>query len=138
MTRNIIKDGFTVEARINPVSNLHEGLDFSFRPMLPEEYEEAEANIDPEKPREIIHIIAKWLKVKLATWSEVDKDGNEAPITFENIRCLQPTLLRRLYRIVAGSEAHDLPIKGSPESQQNYLDTIGKPQGAALLETVGN
>jgi len=138
-TRNIIDDGFTLPGRIDPVAGLHEGLTFRFRPMLAEEFEEIEEAKEGMKARPGIHLVAKAIAKHVCEWSEVDENGKPRPINFENVRRLH-SMLPRLYRIVAGRDASDLPDEESStaEERSEYLDSLGEAPDVRLVESQGN
>lgn len=137
-TNNLIRDGQTRRARINPEAGLHEGLEFAYRPMLPEEVERADFEIDKqekkEKPEGMSHVVSGELAKRLVEWSE------EAKPTFESVRRLPQPLLIRAFRIVQRREASDLPDRPSGEEADEYLaDLIGdKGPDAKRDDDAGN
>lgn len=107
MSRNLIRDGYTRETTIKPVtSGLFEPLSVSFRPMLPAQHEEMSRAIDRATTGEAaIAAVCSHVAPQLATWSEVDEQNRPIPVTIENLRRLPPPLLSRLRSVVSGFEA---------------------------------
>lgn len=107
-TKNIYRDGQTIDSYVAPVEGLHQGLTFKRRPMLAEEVEETESQIAKATPRQAVEIVVLTVTAKLVEWSEVTDDGKAAAITAGNVARLPYQLLNRVYRIVAGLTAGDL------------------------------
>lgn len=110
MSRNVIRDGYTRPAKINPEQGAHDGIEFRYRPMLPDEFEETEDALDRKPPRERISVMAKAVAAHLDEWSEVDEQERPVPITPANVGRLPWALLRMMYHIMGGiARSDDVP-----------------------------
>jgi len=138
MTRNVIDDGFTRPGKIAPVHDLHDGLEFKFRPMLPRTYEETEDLLEKAKPDKKIALIGKALADHLVDWSEVDGNDKPRPIDRDACERLQPALQRRLYWIVSGREAGDMPENANADEVDDYLAASSEPPVVAIEASEGN
>lgn len=137
-TRNVIDDGFTKPGRIEPVPNLHQGMEFTYRPMLQEQFEALEDQIQKSPPGPAVVLMCQALAKQLVAWSEVDADGKPLPITPDRCRRLQPMLMVRLYRIINGRDPGDMPLEATADEQDEYLASLGQVPAERLVESGGN
>lgn len=141
MGSNVIRDGQTRRGYIAAVEQFYDAVEFSYRPMLPEDVEavEAEANKPGTDPKKGARIIAAATQKHLVSWSEVEGEGKTpAPIDFETVRRLRYPVLLKLYRIVAGLQAGDPPPDPKTIHEKSYGDQLlaeaeGKNPGQEVL-----
>ena len=133
MSKNIIRDHHTRDGYLEPDPGRHEGMEFSFRPMLPEQVETVEAYVTANSQRDPVktaHCVAGNVAKQLTAWSEVDDAGKPEPIHFENVRRLPFPVLNRLYRIIALLQAPDLKPGATSAAAGDYVETL-------IAETTG-
>ncbi len=105
---NYIDDGYTEDGYIAAIPGLHGEFRFTFRPMLVAERSTVLGKhvLDlPESQQDIT--FAKAMASRLKSWSLVDKNGKPVPINQDVAMRLKPALFRRLFAIIAGTEAAD-------------------------------
>ncbi len=125
MSQNIIRDGYTRKAYIEPVERLHEELRFDYRPMLGEEVETIEQAVGNAESKAKGNLIAcHSLAKQIQSWSEVDEIGEAVPVSAENVRRLQPTLRIVLYLIVSGARATDPIPSSTPNEDDAYITSL--------------
>ena len=142
MSKNIIEDGYTREGYIEAWEGVHDEMDFTYRPMLPNEVTRLERALEKSTDGSHGDIIAGVLAKKLETWSEVDKDGEAILIDFKTVRRLPWLILATTSNIVKGTRASDLrksevDTDASEDNDtiiDNILGTDPKPEGQKLLE----
>ena len=138
---NIIRDGYTQRGYIAAVDGLHDAVQFEYRPMLPEEVEftEAEVNRIGGDPKKAVRLVAAQVQRHLVSWDQKDADAKDADITFDNVRRLRYPVLNKLYKIIAGLVASD-PLPGGTERDERdevtaiIAEAAGQPPGHAALE----
>lgn len=134
-SRNVIlKDGFTLSAKVAGVPGHYDAMEFDFRPMLQEDFEEIDekATAMPGKMRTVA--IAEELSRRVKAWSEVDEDGKPVPINATTMR--RHPLLTKIYRIVARLEPYDptAATLESTEETQKFVE-VAPP---AEIDPAGN
>jgi len=124
MSRNVIQDGYTKSARINAVPRLHESIEFTFRPMLPEDVEDLSAKVRKLQgdAKKMTLMIADAVSKHLTEWSEVDATDKPLPISVNNCRRLPYPLLGGLRYIIEGIRAGDAPEDGKDGGNDDELD----------------
>jgi hypothetical protein len=129
-TRNVITDGYTRRAYVRPEPGIHDGMLFTYRPMLPEHVEELEATCLKAAALDKIRMMAAALagggnlKPYVLKWSEVDEEGKPRPVTFDHMRRLNYLLLADIKRVVTGFYAGD-PIPGATKTEQDrYAEAL--------------
>ncbi len=151
-TQNVMDDGYTKSGYIARPdgfdADLHEGLDFQFRPMLVQETEELVHAMNrlvvSGEPVKATLLEALNLSKRIVSWSEVDKNGKPREITLDSVRSLPPTLYRRVRNIiagVAGSDPRPNQATNAPQTDlEKELDLAlkGKPPVDAVEGDVKN
>lgn len=137
-TRNLIEDGFTKPGRVSPEDGLHEGCEFTYRPLLREHFLAVEAKREDANPEEDAALMSSVLAKQVQSWSEVGQNGQSVPLTTANCRRIPLVLGRRLYGIVCCYEASDLPLQTTAEEQSDYLDSLSQPSTDPVEESAGN
>jgi len=138
MASNIIRDGYTRKATINAVPGQYEGLEISYRPMLPEQVDAVSGTMADKRAakdyRGAAVFCAKALAKHVVEWNEVDPDGKPVPITAENVARLPARLFKRLFDDVSGYDSGDGPTENAPPAERDeYLTELmeatatGKP-----------
>lgn len=108
MSRNVIRDGQTRRAALKPVPRQHDGLVFSYRPMLAADFQVSEAAIgEVRRPEDGVKVLAKVLADHIKEWSEEDEKGNPLPITQKNWERMPYGMMRQVYMICAGFTPSD-------------------------------
>lgn len=138
---NVIRDGYTQKGFIEAVEGLHEAVQFEYRPMLPEQVEltEAEVNKLGADPRKAVRLVAAQVSQHLIGWDQKESGGSEAPVDFETVRRLRYQVLNKLYKIIAGLIASD-PLPGATKQEQGddataiIAEAEGKKPGQESLE----
>jgi hypothetical protein len=130
VTSNVIDDGYTRDdGYIGALPGIHEGLAFSYRPMLPEKVEELDGLVANAGDEDKIRLIAMSLAGSadgkqpgyVLKWSEVDRKTKQPkPLTFEHMRRLPYQLLRDVRRVVTGFLASD-PLPNATDVQTSEL-----------------
>jgi len=136
MSRNIINDGYTTEGYIEAAEGLHDELSFRYRPMLPEDVEATDAEVNRRTDsKKTVHLFVAQVQRHLVDWSEVDDKGTAVPITFENVRRLGYVPFNRLYMIISGQQATDLRPGATDKEGKNYADAIIAEAGGEPVST---
>lgn len=107
MSRNLIRDGYTRKGYVAPVARQHEGLRFTYRPMLPGEWAEIMDRVQGRKPRERTAIYATELAKRILWWSEVDGSDAPVPVSPSNVVLLPVPLWTAVLDVVVGIRASD-------------------------------
>jgi len=101
-TSNIIRDGYTRSGSIPPVPGQHDGLDFEYRPMLPEELDLITKLRDDRDVPALHQAIREAVADHLHSWSEWDEQRScSAEITPEAVGQLPPVLFWDVYAVIA-------------------------------------
>jgi len=123
--KNIIRDGYTRTAKLEPRPGLHDGLSFRFRPMLAHQVDAVTDSVrkcrDRGQYQEARLVVARAMEKQLAEWDESADDGAPVPIKASEIALLPPAMLTRLFDIVSGFDPGDLPTDATDEEQDEYL-----------------
>ncbi len=110
-TSNLLSEGFVKVGNIAPVTLLHEGLLFEYRPMLGEEVlavDDAQDRLREQgEPEKSLHLVCAAIAKHIAKWSET------GPVSVDTVRRLPLPLIRRVHRIIAQTEPSD-PQEGAP------------------------
>jgi hypothetical protein len=105
----IINDGYTQPGYIAAVAGVHDALDFSYRPMLPEERDEF-TRLEGISA-EAAHAYARQVLVNnVKTWNVVGDNDNTLPVNDESLKGFRGVLAEaytKLLYIVAGWRASD-------------------------------
>lgn len=114
---SLIHDGLTEKAYIGPFERLYGELYIEYRPTTSEQVNRF---LDGIKNRNSLAALGKAevtaVFTKLVSWSLQDDEGNEIPLSVDNVARLQPVLLKRVTNIVIyGTDGGDQ----DPESQQD-------------------
>lgn len=129
-TSNVIRDKATKKGYIEPVPGIHEGLDFEYRPMIPEQVEAMHDRISQTKiPGESMRIIAAQMSQSLTAWSEVDENGNARPIELATVSRLPRPLLLDVKGIVSGMQASDLRPDATNAEAKRFLEELAPLPG---------
>lgn len=151
-TQNVMDDGYTRSGYVAKPegfdADLHQGMDFTYRPMRVEEVEELSLAMSREAARgesikATLHEALAMAK-RIVSWSEVDARGVPREVNLESVRRLPPTLYRRVRNIIAGISGSDpRPSQPTAEPQTELekeleLALKGKLPGQAVEEQVGN
>lgn len=151
-TQNVMDDGYTKQGYIAKPegfdADLHQGMEFAFRPMRVEEVEELALAMNREAARgdatKATLLEALALSKRIVSWSEVDGNGATRPITLETVRRLPPTLYRRVRNIIAGISGSDpRPNQPTNEPQSELEKELeaamkGQTPGQVVENQVGN
>lgn len=137
----IIPDGYTRPGRIAAVNELHGELNFTFRPMVPNERDDIYAVIRrfADDPRKYNEVISKAIADKVQEWDARDTNGKTYPITPRNAANLQPELFDKLYNVLMGTRASD-PVEDQTEEEHGgYVASLmgtrtNKPPGDVQTE----
>lgn len=140
MTSNVINDGYTRDGYIAPIEGIHEGLEFTYRPMLPGQVEDLDVAIGRKNGDAGVTVMAAGIARQLVSWSEVSRDKKEpVVISHESVRRLPHPLLTSLHRIVTGIRASDprpqaIQTDQSTSDYAKELDEViaGKAPGDAV------
>jgi hypothetical protein len=137
-TRNRIVQGYTRKGYIAPREGIHEGLEFTYEPMLPQTVSRLDDAIEKEQGEKQALVIARELARHMKEWSEIDENGKPVPIDTENVRRLPFILHNTLHQIMAGILASDTPTNqpmhcSDDDDIQSLLE--GEPPGIAAVET---
>lgn len=123
-TRNRIADGYTRRGFIEAVKDLHDALEFVYRPMLAEQVEDLDFHVEKSDPKESVMLVASAMAAQLTEWSEVEGEGTKekpVPLSIDNIRRLPYPVLSRLRRIVSGVIATDELPNASDSETSDYI-----------------
>lgn len=145
-TKNVMDDGYTKSGYIARPdgfdADLHEGLEFTYRPMLVQETEELvhamNRLVATGEPVKATLMEALNLAKRIVSWSEVDKDNRPREITLDAVRALPPTLYRRVRNIIVGVSGSDprpnQPTNAPQTELEKELDLAlkGKPPVEAV------
>lgn len=123
-SKNVIEDGYTKRAYIAAKEGLHEGIEFEFRPMLPEANEDLETILKKFEGSKAVRSIAKAIVDHVTEWSEVDKDGKPRKVTFEDVCRLPKEILRDMRHIIQGTWPGDPIPDPSKEEQSDYTKSL--------------
>ena len=107
MGKNIIHDGYTIDAYVREAPRLYQAMRFKFRPMLAESVSELGRRTEKAEGAQFMAIVAKVVSEQIVEWDETDAKGNPVPVSLETTRRLPYPLLFRLYGIVRMMEPHD-------------------------------
>lgn len=121
-TRSSIRDGYTRRAFIYSDGN-HDGLEFQYRPMLPDAVDELIAKTKKEvlsRPKDRIQIIAATIAPHITEWSEAGVDDAMLPITPDAVARLPWPLLSRVEAIVTGFSYSDLAPDATPDELERF------------------
>ena len=129
MSRNIIDDGYTRRGCVRewkvdkrPAAEAQHGsLEFSYRPMLPDEVWALEGDLQKLPKAEAARIVSHAVADHLVEWSERDAQGRPVPITADNFGRLPFNLWDCVYRIVAGTRLTDEIPGATVEETSEYL-----------------
>lgn len=121
---NYIPDGCTDEGYIKEDRGLHGALEFSYRPMLPEEQSGIANIIAKQDGKRAVRTQSEAIARKLISWG-LTHEGKEIPITADAIRRLRPMLFSRLYLVVAGLRPSDArPGEGEDSDESDGEQTL--------------
>jgi len=111
-TRSRIRDGFNYPGNIEPVPGEHDGLEFTYRPVLAEESGEVyqHRGVDNAAMHEALR---QAIKTHLVEWSEIDAKDAPLPITAENIGALPSELLWALWNKLTAAPPLEDALKNS-------------------------
>ncbi len=131
---NIIDDGYTITANIEPVHGHYDCLVFTFRPLLQEQFEAIEAKIEKVGGERGVEIIARALASQIVSWSE------SVPPSADSIRRIRPPLFGKVYRIISGMEPYAVADDATEEEQRSWADQFDddKTPAERLIESEGN
>lgn len=131
-TASFIDDGYTKRGYIKPEPGLHDGLLFSYRPMLAEQAEDLEAILKRVQGAPVIRATCKAISEQLYEWSEVDSVKKPRPITEDSVRRLPRDLLTSLRHVIQGVWPGDpLPDPTLEEQSEYYKATLAAAEGKA-------
>ncbi len=134
-TRNVIRDKATKKGYLAPVEGIHEGLEFEFRPMIPEQVEALHDRIAQTKiPGESMRLIAAAMVLQLVTWSEVDDNGGPRPIDLGTVSRLPRPLLLDMKGIITGVAASDLKPDATTGEVKRFMEELAPLPGLAEQE----
>lgn len=138
-------DGYTRRGRIKESADLGE-VNFTYRPMLPEERDPVREAMQKRPAEQAIKILEAAVAKHLVTWDVTHpKTGAEIVISYESVRHLPPQLLDQIYLIIAGTIPSD-PLEGeTTEENDDYATSLLKaaangttPGGEAERAAMGN
>lgn len=115
MSRNMIRKGVTRRGRIAPIRGQHDGLDFTYLPLPPEEVAELDQTVRKIGERnvgEATRVLAGLLARRLQDWSEVEGEPDresKVEISAVTVAAMPMAILDRLRWIISGVEPIDLP-----------------------------
>lgn len=115
---NFINDGYTEAGYIAAVERMHGEMRFTYRPMLPEEVDEAQAVLDQNNVARSHGLIRGILVKRIIDWS------SDLPVTVESLRTIRPVLWNRIYMIVAGRSPSDPDPKATPEDVSTWTQDM--------------
>jgi hypothetical protein len=128
---SFIEDGQTLDGYCAPIAGLHDGLSFTFRPILPEEQSEHIDARERFQGRKWAQYVAKFAAARLAVWSL-----SEPPSPTKVLR-LQPRLFGKLYGILLGTDASDInpawPDQQKQEAADEELESALTGQSPAVV-----
>lgn len=108
-----IKDGLTRTGFVAAADTIHEGMEFTYRPMTASQVRQNDHDLE-NIPRnssygeKYVKVQAESVAAQLVDWSEYDTD-KMIDITPASVAELPPTLLNRIHWIIQGSAKSDLP-----------------------------
>jgi hypothetical protein len=118
MSKNLIRDGYTMRGEIKPNPGLHDGISFEFRPVRSVDVLSLDAKLIKATPEQRVVLLATMLSESLQSWSETQEDGQPWPITPQTVSCLPFSLFDRLCGIVRMLE----PSDAVPENQDERAE----------------
>ena len=121
------RDGQSRKACVEAVKGIHEGLAFTYRPMLGEEVEHVQNLVAKQEPKTGYRLVCQELAERIVEWSE------DAEINFDNVMHLPYVLAMAAYRIVLGVRPSD-PIPGDTGEQDGDEDERLKRLSGRLIE----
>lgn len=144
MSSNLIRAGVTREGFIEPVEGLHDGLTFTYQPMLAEDVEELDEVINKRPGKQGVQDMAAVVAKHVKSWSEVDEKKQPVPINFDTTRALPYFLFFKLVGILKGRVPNDIPAKDRAPSEQAKSDLMveleaikrGQDPGQAVVESI--
>lgn len=151
-TCNVMDDGYTKSGYIAKPegfdADLHDGLDFTFRPMRVDEIEELALAMSREIAKgdavRATQLEAMSMAKRIKSWSEQDKEGKPREVTLDAVRNLPTILYRRLRNIIQGISGSDprpnQPVSAPQSALEKELELAlkGQPPVAAVEQAVGN
>lgn len=126
-TRNLIRDGLTRKGYFQPAENYHDGMSFTYRPMLAEDALRCDREIERlsnEDAGAAAHAMADALQSRVVTWSEVDENDKPVAVSFDSLRRQPIIVLRTIYYIVAGWRESDPMPAATEEQVKSRLDEL--------------
>jgi hypothetical protein len=132
MSRNVIPadDGYTRPGYIEAVERLHDSLEFTYRPMIPEEVDAVDEVVMKKPAREGNSVVRAAIQQHLVSWSEVDEKGEPLRINLQNIRRLPWPVFNRLYKIICGQLPSDPVPDASPAEEDDYVRDLVEAAGS--------
>jgi hypothetical protein len=143
-TMNRIDDKYTKRGYILASPNMHDALEFEYRPMLAEQVEDLDALVEKSSPASTVALIATCVAKQLISWSEVERDTpagaphKPVAVSADNVRRLPHPVLAKLRKIISGVIPSDpLPDANEAELSQYAAElkaaADGMPAGLVSL-----
>lgn len=102
-----IEDGYTQQAFVAALPNVHPALRFKFRPMLAEDRDTINDALGRMDVAASHKAVVGAMATRIVSWSATKADGTALPVDATSIRALRPRLFDRLYSIISGREGGD-------------------------------
>jgi hypothetical protein len=128
-------DGYTEPGYIAPVTNLHDGLRFHYRPITVPQQSLWDKTTGDLKGDQWARKTAEIMAQRLLDWSLVDRKGEAIPITNANVLRLKPSIFSRLHTILWGSTASDPDPEWTETEKNEATDTASQASISGM--TVG-
>ncbi|QDT94360.1 hypothetical protein [Gimesia algae] len=127
VAKNYIADGYTEDALISGVPNMHGPVRFAFRVMLSDKIREILSSWDllsaAEKTRRIHAVIVK----QVVSW-DLEEDGKPLPINQDTLVHLKRNIVERLFNIVMQLDTSDEETKIEEEIDFDKLLGTTSPE----------
>lgn len=123
-----IPDGYEMDGEVPAVKGLHGGFKFRYRPTTADEQDELRAKNAGQDVAKQNAATRAAIAAKLVSWEIKTPDGQEVPVSVDNLKRLHPAVYDRLYWIVCEGEPDGLP----PTHSSKHGREVGSSEDAAV------
>ncbi len=134
-----IPDGYELDGFIRAVKGQHGAVNFKYRPLIVDERDEIRELIQTAKSKDYNPVIRGILAERIKDWdvkaANAGANDPAAPISIATIRGLHPMVFDKLYFIICGDRASDVPENASPKQEASFVDRFRANANGESTET---
>lgn len=123
-----IPDGYELDFYVAAVPQLHGAIRGKYRPLTVDERDTIREIINSKKAADYNPAIRKMLMEKVTEWDvrRPDAKPGDRPVdvTAATLKGLHPKLFDKLYLIVSGDRASDVPPELTPKEELSYAERL--------------